>query len=77
MFGLEKKQSGLAFDLETELKGPKGSEKASELKKLIAARKEALKTALRRGEDKKEFEKAEILLHGYNALEQVLEKVKK
>lgn len=76
MFGLQKGPGqGGGFDLEQELKGKDGAQKKAALKKLAGERAEELKKALRQGSDKAEFDKAEILLHGYNALSQVLDKI--
>ncbi len=78
MFDLERKNNqGISFDLESELKGPNGSQKSAELKKLAIERIETIKSLLRSGESKEEFEKLEILLNGYNALSQIIDRSKK
>lgn len=77
MFGLEEeknKSKGMAFDLEKEITGPEKASKVAEYRKLINNRLETLKKALREGEDKEEFAKSEVLLNGYNALQQVIER---
>lgn len=66
-----------AYDLEVELNGPSAKEKEQELKKLIQERVESLKTLLRKGEDREEFEQSETLLHGYLSLQKVVDKIKK
>lgn len=74
MFGLENKGIDLSFELEKDLKGPHRGEKAAELKELLNSRIEELKGFLRKGENKDDFEKTEILLHGYMSLQKVVEK---
>ena len=78
MFGLDKKNNDTKqFDLENDLTGPNGHEKIIQLKKLASEPIEAIKLRMREGEDKESFEKSEVLLKGYNALQQVIERVKK
>lgn len=77
MFGLDNKNVDLSFEIEKELKGPNHVEKRTELKQLLNKRVEELKSLLREGEDKEEFEKTEILLHGYMSLLKVIEKIVK
>jgi hypothetical protein len=77
MFGLDNKNADLSFEIEKELKGPNHVEKRMELKQLLNKRVEELKSLLREGEDKEEFEKTEILLHGYMSLLKVIEKIVK
>lgn len=77
MFGLQKGQQPIGFDLEKDLNGPESAAKKAELSKLITSRVESLKKALRDGSEKEDFERAEILLHGYNALQQVIDKIGK
>lgn len=76
MFGLtDEKEKGPAFDLEKDLMGPEKAAKLVEYKKFITARTEELKKALRGGEDKEEFARSEVLLNGYVALQQVIERI--
>ncbi|MCX6995119.1 MAG: DUF5398 family protein [Chlamydiae bacterium] len=78
MFGLEeeKEKSALpAFDLEKDLMGPEKVQKLKEYKELIITRSESLKNALRTGENKEEFTTSEIVLNGYSALQQVIERI--
>lgn len=77
MFGLDNKGIDLSFELERDLKGANRAEKATELKVLLNSRIEELKSLLRKGESKEDFEKTEILLHGYMAMQKVVEKAAK
>lgn len=70
MFGLEnkaKKPGGqeFHFELERELSDPK---KHKLLKSKIEAHIQEIKTLLREGENKKDFESLALILHGYNAM---------
>lgn len=73
MFGLEdqkkKKAEEFIFDLEKDLKA---SKKNLELKKKIEAKIQGLKEVLRGGENKEEFDKFGVLLHGYTSLLKVM-----
>jgi len=74
MFGLEdqkkKKQvEEFVFDLEHELKTAK---KHQEIKKRVESRIQQIKELLRGGEDKDEFDKFGVLLHGYTSLLKVM-----
>lgn len=73
MFGLEdqkkKKNEEFTFDLEKEFKTAK---KNQELKKKIEAKIQRLKEVLRGGENKEEFDKFGVLLHGYTSLLKVM-----
>lgn len=76
MFGMEsdKNKSAVAefsFDLEAELKDP-GKLRAH--KEQIEERILQLKSALRQGEDKKSFDEMQTLLHGYLALQKVVQR---
>lgn len=76
MFGLEdhkkKKQSEeFVFDLEKDLKNP---QKRQAIKKDIEERIQQVKSVLRSGEDKGEFDQFGILLHGYTSLLRVIER---
>jgi hypothetical protein len=77
MFGLDNKGIDLSFELEKDLKGPNRAEKAAELKELLNSRIEELKGFLRKGENKDDFEKTEILLRGYMSMQKVVEKASK
>lgn len=78
MFGLEKKNNDHElFDLENELSGPQGVEKSNTIKQLVRERVDTIKSAMRQGEGKEAFEQSEILLNGYNSLQQVIDRVKK
>jgi hypothetical protein len=73
MFGLEdqkkKKMEPFVFDLEKELKDPK---KHRELKQKVEARIQQIKTILKSGESKEEFDMLGVLLHGYTSLLKVM-----
>jgi len=73
MFGLEdqkkKKNEEFIFDLEKDLKAAK---KNLELKKKIENKIQRLKEVLRGGENKEEFDKFGVLLHGYTSLLKVM-----
>lgn len=77
MFGLEdqkkKKTIEFVFDLEKELKD---SKKALELKQKVEEQIQKVKTVLRTGESKEDFDGFGILLHGYTALIKVFGRVK-
>lgn len=77
MFGLEKQGKEFKYELETDLQGPNGAAKLSEIKKLISSRIEDLKGLLRKIEDKEEFSKTETLLHGYMSFQKVVDKIVK
>lgn len=75
MFGMEKKKKkklpDWPFDLELEVKDPSALRKRKEE---IASRVAELKAMLRQGEDKKSFDQAQTLLHGYLAMQKVVER---
>lgn len=77
MFGLEshkkKKADEFIFDLERDLKTP--GERAS-IKKKIDERIQQVKSILRSGENKEEFDQFGQLLHGYTSLLRVMSRVK-
>ena len=73
MFGMEKKKALFEFDLEQELK--KNPKKKQELLKEVEGKIQELKTHLREGSTGKHFDDFGILLHGYNALQKVLNRV--
>ncbi|ADI38957.1 type III secretion needle formation regulating protein [Waddlia chondrophila 2032/99] len=69
MFGLEGHKKGkkreFEFELEKELLDPK---KHKELKQHVENRIQEIKKILRDGENKKEFERFGLILHGYTSL---------
>lgn len=70
MFGLEgqkkkKKARGFEFELEKELLD---ATKHKEIKARIEDRIQVIKKLLRDGENKKEFERFGLILHGYTSL---------
>ncbi len=73
MFGLEdqkkKKVEDFLFELEKELKVLK---KHQEIKKKVEERIQKIKDVLRNGENKEEFDKYGVLLHGYTSLLKVM-----
>lgn len=74
MFGLEnqnkkKKVEEFVFDLEKDFKNNK---KHKEIKKKIEDRIQNAKEVLRSGENKSEFDKFGVLLHGYTSLLKVM-----
>ncbi len=76
MFGMgsDKKKNKVAeinFDLEDELKDPG---KLRAYKEKIEERVVQLKSMLRQGEDKKVFDQTQTLLHGYLALQKVIQR---
>ena len=80
MFGMEsgkKKKSKIAeysFDLEEDLKDP-GKFRA--MKEQVSERINQLKSLLRQGEDKKSFDEIQTLLHGFLAVQKVIERTKR
>ncbi len=77
MFGMggnKKKKTApeFSFDLEEDLKDPG---KLRSIKEQIEERITQLKTMLRQGEDKKSFDQTQTLLHGYLALQKVIQRV--
>lgn len=81
MFGMDKKfkkKKGAIeeweFDLEKQLENP------TELRKLkthIENRIQQLKNLLRQGEDKQTFDSAQTMLHGYLAVQKVLQRLER
>lgn len=73
MYGLEdqkkKKSAEFEFELEQELKDPV---KHKEIKNRIEERIQEIKRILRDGENKKEFERFGLILHGYTSLLKVM-----
>lgn len=78
MFGLEKDKdkkkpaADFIFDLEKELKDPK---KQKEIVQKIQDQIQEIKTILRSGEAKEDFDKLGVLLHGYTSLVKVTARV--
>ncbi|MBS3904022.1 MAG: DUF5398 family protein [Simkania sp.] len=75
MFGLEKNKTSplFEFDLEKELKQDAG--KTQKLLQRIESKIQELKNVLRQGANSKEFDDSGILLHGYAALQRVLNRI--
>jgi hypothetical protein len=73
MFGLEdqkmKKSEPFVFELEKELKDPK---KHREIKQGIEDKIQTIKTILKSGENKEDFDQCGVLLHGYTSLLKVM-----
>jgi len=76
MFGMEsgkkKKMTEFTFDLEADLKDPG---KLRAIKEQVEARIAQLKSILRSGGDQKEFDQVQALLHGYLAVQKVMQRV--
>lgn len=77
MFGLKKNQVRelFQFDLEKELK--EDAAKAKKLLSHVEAKIQELKHFLRQGMSSKEFDDCGVLLHGYAALQKVLQRIGK
>lgn len=74
MFGLEKKQKALfEFDLEKELK--EDATKKQQLSKTVETRIQEIKNILRQGSSSADFDNYGILLHGYAALQKIVNKI--
>jgi hypothetical protein len=76
MFGMKddkkkKKMADYSFDLEEDLKDP-GKLRAT--KERVEERITQLKTMLRQGEDKQSFDQVQTLLHGYLAVQKVIQR---
>lgn len=79
MFGLEghkkkKKTEEFVFELEEDLMAPAERIK---IKKKVEERIQQIKSVLRSGENKAEFDQFGILLHGYTSLLRVISRVAK
>ena len=77
MFGLESKDQPqrFEFDLEKDLK-----EKPNEIKKILTqidSQSKEIKSALRSGAASENFDQCGVLLQGYEALERVVNRIKK
>lgn len=76
MFGLEKKpKERFQFDLEKDLKSDPN--KLGELIKTVENRIQEVKQLLRQGSGSESFDQLGILLHGYAALQRVLNRMGK
>ncbi len=74
MFGLEKKQRALfEFDLEKELK--EDAQKKQALTKAVEEKIQEVKNILRQGSKTEDFDNYGILLHGYAALQKVINRM--
>lgn len=77
MFGLEsqkkKKPEAFVFDLENDLNDHK---KGRAMKEKIEKRIQEVKSILKSGENKEEFDQLGILLHGYTSLLKVIARCK-
>jgi hypothetical protein len=73
MFGMEKKKALFEFDLEIELK--KDPKKKQALLQAVETKVQHLKTTLREGTKSEHFDQLGILLHGYAALQKVLNRI--
>jgi len=76
MFGLGKgnKDDEFVFDFEADVKDPS---KGRKLKDETVQKAREVKDILRSGQNKEEFDKFGILLHGYTALQKVMARVGK
>lgn len=77
MFGLEEQKkkkptTEFIFELEKELKDPAENRR---IKELIEGRVQKLKSSLLSGDEKDEFDRFGLLLHGYNAFLKVIARV--
>lgn len=76
MFGMDSgkktKKVDYSFDLEEDLKDP-GKLRAT--KEQVEERIHQLKNMLRQGEDKNSFDQIQTLLHGYLAVQRVIQRV--
>ena len=74
MFGLEKKGKDVfEFDLEKELKS--NPSKVKELLKVVEERVSDIKKSLRSGAGSEDFDQLGVLLHGYTALQRVINRL--
>lgn len=75
MFGLEnknKKKQEFMFDLENDLKTFKSYQ---ELKNLVESRIYSIRDILRKGDQKADYDKIGVLLHGYTAILKVMSRL--
>ncbi len=76
MYGLEKNAGGkFAFDLEKEIKA--NPLKAKSILDEVETKIHDTKKQLRAGADEKDFDRLNVLLNGYTALQKVLKKATK
>ena len=76
MFGLEEKQTEpFLYDIEKKIR--KDPKNAKEMLERIAKHKHEIKEVLRKGDNKKEFDSLTKLVEGYDALEIVINRIKK
>ena len=76
MFGLEKKgEAPFEFDLETEFR--ENPAKLKQKIKQVEERIQEIKNLLRQGSSSADFDKLGVLLHGYAALQKVLNRINK
>jgi hypothetical protein len=73
MFGMENKKALFEFDLEMALK--KDPQKKQALLKEVETKVQELKNTLRDGTETAEFDQYGVLLHGYSALQKVLNRL--
>lgn len=59
------------FDLEKDLKKPN---ELRAIKEKINSKVQNLKTIMRKGEDKNAFDQTQVLLHGYLAMQKVIQR---
>jgi hypothetical protein len=76
MFGMEsgkkkKKIAEYSFDLEEDLKDPG---KLRAMKEQVEERVNQLKAMLRQGDDKNKFDQIQTLLHGYLAIQKIIQR---
>lgn len=73
MFGMGENKKGkpaeFVFELENELKDPN---RHKQIKDKVESRIQEIKKVLRDGENKKEFERFGLILHGYTSLLKVM-----
>lgn len=74
MYGLEKKtKAAFEFDLEKDLKSDPS--KTRQILKMVDERVQEIKGLLRKGAESKDFDNYGVLLHGYTALQRVLNRI--
>lgn len=76
MFGLEKQKKKITedfvFDLELELKSYQAHQ---DLKKKIEERIQSVREVLRKGDNKEEFDRFGVLLHGYTSFLKIMSRL--
>lgn len=68
----QRKATDYAFDLENDLKDPA---KLKAFKQQMEEKVNQIKSILRQGEDKKMFDDAQTLLHGYLSVQKVIQRL--